>query len=142
MQVAFGGSNTAKKLQDKGIETDVASAGTLDRRRNPRDEFYVKLGAEKGYSLEGVSKFVGDMDVTKDIDESYIVFIFEEYHRMKVERFLKYHNWNRIMLFMDYCFGLKEDLDDPNYGPEALYRKVFDKIEEGCEIIASRIQQQ
>ena len=44
-----------KKLEDRGIEASVASAGTLDWGRNPRDEFYVKLSKEKGYTFAPIT---------------------------------------------------------------------------------------
>lgn len=130
-----------KKLKDRGIEASVASAGTLDWGRNPRDEFYVKLSKEKGYTLDGESRFIGDIEACREMDNADLVFIFEEQHRIKVERFLKYVNWDRITLFMDYCYGEKKDLDDPNNGTDALYRNVFDIIEKGCDIILDRIQE-
>lgn len=141
MQVSPSCLHTKKKLEDRGIEASVASAGTLDWGRNPRDEFYVKLSKEKGYTLDGESRFIGDIEACREMDNADLVFIFEEQHRIKVERFLKYVNWDRITLFMEYCYGEKKDLDDPNNGTDALYRNVFDIIEKGCDIILDRIQE-
>lgn len=128
-----------KKLQDRQIEVDVASAGTLDWGANPRDELYVSLGAEKGYTLEGLSRYIGDKNVNKELDEADLILVFEREHRDKLTRFLKYERWERIRLFMDYCFGEKVELDDPSVGTEADYRFAFAKIEEGCEMMADRL---
>ena len=92
--------------------------------------------------MDGQSRFIGDIEACREMDNADLVFIFEEQHRIKVERFLKYVNWDRITLFMEYCYEEKKDLDDPNNGTDALYRNVFDIIEKACDIILNRIQEE
>ena len=60
--------------------------------------------------------------------------------RDEVTRVMRYENWDRIVLFNDYCFGNRTDLRDPHYQTEYVYRTCFDTIERGCDEIVKKLK--
>lgn len=121
-----------KMLEDNGIQNVVvASCGTKVPDGLEREEVMCRIAAEHGYLMGGMSVPASE-EVLNDAD---VVIVMTKHHRHQVTRILKYSNWNRIVLFNDYCFGEKTDLPDPHYQTEHVYRTCFDSIERGCQEI-------
>lgn len=77
--------------------------------------------------------------LTSELAESCDLIIgFSKSH---VKRILELTNdKDKVYLFMEYCFGVNEDVDDPHYQSEYIYKNVTDTIEKGCEKIIAKIR--
>lgn len=126
-----------KMIADNGIEgIKVASCGTKVPDGLAREEIMCRIAAERGYAM-------GDMAVPateKILNDADMVIVMTQHHRDQITRILKYENWDRIILFNDYCFGDKNDLPDPHFQTEHVYRTCFDTIERGCKEIINKLK--
>ena len=116
---------------------EVTSVGTMNCREMPRDEVMAKIASEHGYTMEGRTTYM----TSEILDAADLILVMTSYHRDRITSLLKYTHWDRIHLFMDYCFGENIDLTDPCAQTETVYRNVFDKIEEGCKILVTKLEQ-
>lgn len=127
-----------KMIEDKGIsDVEIVSCGTKVHGYLERDDLMCRISAEKGY-------FMGAMAIqaTEDIlNAADLVIVMTEHHYKEVRRIIKYDNWNRIVRFNDYCFGEEQDLPDPHFQTENIYRTCFDTIERGCTEIIKKLKQ-
>lgn len=117
-------------------DISVHSAGTDDFGQQPRDGIMCRIANEYGYVLEGMSS-----RMTRSLlEQSDLIIVMTYLHKVKVEEYLPYEQWRKIHLFLDYCFGINESLDDPSHMPEQVYRKTFDVLVKGCKVIVDKIQ--
>lgn len=126
-----------KMIEDNGIPgIEVASCGTKVPDSLAREEVMCRIAAEHGYAMGGMA-----VPATESIlNGADTVFVMTQHHHDQVTRILKYDNWNRIVLFNDYCFGEKVDLPDPHFQTEHVYRTCFDTIERGCQEIIIKLK--
>lgn len=126
-----------KMLADNGIAgIEVASCGTKVPDGLAREDVMCRIAAEHGYEMGGMAIPASD----EILNDANLVIVMTHHHHDQVTRILKYDNWNRIVLFNDYCFGEKADLPDPHYQTEYVYRTCFDTIELGCNEIIKNIK--
>lgn len=125
-----------KMIEDNGIQgVEVASCGTKVHGYLERDEVMCRIAAEHGYRMGGMA-----VQATEEIlNDADVVVVMTQYHHDQVTRILKYDNWNRIVLFNDYCFGEQTDLADPYFQTERVYRTCFDTIKCGCKEFIKRV---
>lgn len=126
-----------KMIEDNGIsDVETVSCGTKVYGYLERDDVMCRIAAEYGYTMGGMA-----IPATEDIlNDADVVVVMTQHHRDQVTRILKYENWDRIVLFNDYCFGEKTDLPDPHYQTEHVYRICFDTIERGCKEIIKKLK--
>lgn len=110
------------------MDIEVSSAGTIEWGRNPRDPMMTRIAKEMGYELTGETTCV----TRESLWEADSIVVFSRHHRDAVTRVLDYAHWNRIILFSQLAFGTDEEIEDPNYQTEAVYRRVASRIEDGC----------
>lgn len=125
-----------KMIADNGIAgIEVASCGTKVPDGLEREEVMCRIAADHGYAMGGIA-----IPATEEIlNDADMVIVMTQHHRDQVTRILKYDNWERIVLFNDYCFGEKLDLSDPNFHTEHVYRTCFDTLEGGCQEIIKKL---
>ena len=119
----------------KRNEIKVESAGTIDWGENPRDPKMVQIAAEYGYKMTGQTKVM----TSEQLREADLILVMTPRHERCIQQWLLGDKLETIHLFMDYCFGQAEPLQDPSGQSEEVYRKVFDIIEKGCQIIVKNI---
>lgn len=125
-----------KMIEDNGISgIEVTSCGTKVPEGLTREEIMCRIADEHGYQMGGMAVPASE-DILNDAD---LAVVMTQHHRDQITRILKYENWNRIVLFNDYCFGEKTDLTDPHFQTEHVYRACFDTIERGCHEIIKRL---
>ena len=124
-----------KMLSDKDISgIELSSCGIKAPEGLEREEIMCRIAAEHGYTMEGKA-----IPATEEmLNSADLIIVMTEHHRNEITKFLKYDNWNRIVRFNDYCFGIDADLPDPHYQTEYVYRKCFDTIECGCKEIIKK----
>lgn len=125
-----------KMLSDaKRNDIKVESAGTIDWGENPRDPKMVQIAAEYGYKMTGTTKYM----TSEQLCEADLILVMTPRHERCIHQCIIGDELETIHLFMDYCFGQAEPLQDPSGQGEEVYRKVFDIIEKGCQIIVKNI---
>ena len=113
----------------------VASCGTKVPAGLQRDELMCRIAHEHGYDMEGAS-----IPMTEDLlNSADIIIVMTEHQRNEVTRVLVYSHWDRIVLFNNYCFGVKNDLADPYFQSIAVYENCFKTIEQGCKEIIKKL---
>lgn len=125
-----------KMLADKGIENvEVCSVGTLNLNHAERDPEMVRIAAEFGYDMEGTTTYMGEVDYS-DVD---IILTMSKLHRDKLTCEVPYAKWSCIMPFCEYAGLEYDEVPDPHYQTDTVYRKAASMIIEGCEKIICRI---
>lgn len=127
-----------RKISDAGIDGwTVESAGTLELGHAARPEDFGRILAEHGYEFGGVTRYVYDADAaTADL-----ILVMEPQHLYVVRGIVPEAEWDKIHLFMEYCFGSQAVLTDPSlFFNEDLYRETRDTLERGCDMIIERIR--
>ena len=127
-----------KKLADAGIDDWIVdSAGTLQLNHTRRPEAFGKILAEKGYDFGGVTKYVYEADAAS----ADLILVMEPQHQYVLRAIVPQPQWDKIQLFMMYCFGSRSVLTDPSsYFFDDLYRDTRDTLERGCDVIVEKIQ--
>ena len=127
-----------KKLAEAGIDDWIAdSAGTLQLNRTRRPEAFGKILAEKGYDFGGVTKYVYEADAAS----ADLILVMEPQHQYVLRAIVPQPQWDKIQLFMLYCFGSRSVLTDPSgFFSDDLYRDTRDTLERGCDVIVEKIQ--
>lgn len=125
-----------KKLQQEGINgIEVESVGVHNYEGEPRDEVMVSYAHKAGYELGGAAKYV-----TQAItDTAEIIICMEHFHVVEMQKRVPYAQWNCIHTFNEICFNERTDLVDPSGDTCYMYHYVFEKIQEGCGILASKL---
>lgn len=125
-----------KMLNDKNC-TDVVvdSAGTHNLFSEPYDSKMIDVAQRHGYTLSGVSKQMNKEILT----DATLILAMDFSHYVKVQQLLPYPQWYKLDTFCNYCFGVDSIVEDPFCGSDELYERVFQLIENGCQIIADKI---
>lgn len=126
-----------KKLADAGIANwFVDSAGTLALGNVERPEDFGRILAEHGYDFGGQTQYVYDVDA----NNATLVLVMEPQHQYVMRGIIPEHHWDKIHLFMEFCFGSSALLTDPSgFFSEDLYRETRDTLERGCDKILEMI---
>ena len=118
-------------LHERGIEgVEVSSVGTSYLEQSPRDPMMVEMAAKYGYRMGGMAVYM----TPDELNSADVVLIMSRKHHNKVTS-----HWDRIYLFLDYCCGIDEDVPDPYFGTESLYRRVCERIIAACNALADKI---
>lgn len=126
-----------KMNKDNGItNVGIASCGTKVPDGLALEEVMCRIAAEHSYAMGGMAVPAAE-DILNDAGK---VVVMTQHHSDQVTRILKYDNWDRIVLFNDFCFGEKTDLPDPHYQSEHVYRTSFNTIERGCQEIIIKLK--
>ena len=141
MDLSVGAENILrKKLAEAGIDDWIVdSAGTLQLNRTGRPEDFGRALAEKGYEFGGVTKYVYEADAAS----ADLILVMEPQHQYALRGIVPQEQWDKIQLFMMYCFGSRSVLTDPSgFFSDDLYRDTRDTLERGCDVIVEKIQKQ
>ena len=126
-----------KKLQQKGLtEIEVESAGVHNYQGSPRDYTMAAYARKAGYELGGTAHYVTQALV----DSADLIVCMEHIHVVEIQKRLPYVRWSRIYLFNEICFGEQIGLVDPSGNTGYMYRYACNKILDGCEILAWKLE--
>ena len=126
-----------KKLQQKGLtDIEVESAGVHNYEGSPRDYTMVAYTRKAGYELGGTANYVTQAMV----DSADLIICMEHSHVVEIQKRLPYVRWNRIYTFNEICFGEQTGLVDPSGNTGYMYRYACNKILDGCEILAWKLE--
>lgn len=126
-----------EKLYQKGLtDIDVESAGVYNYEGSPRDYTMTAYARKAGYELGGTAHYVTQMMV----DSADLIICMEHSHVVEIQKRLPYVRWSRIYLFNEICFGEHTGLIDPTGNTGYMYHYALGKIQNGCEILAWKIE--
>ena len=125
------------KLQEKGLtDIEVESAGVYNYDGAPRDYMMSSYARKAGYELGGTAHYVTQTMV----DSADLIICMEHSHVVEIQKRLPYVRWSRIYLFNEICFGEQTGLIDPTGNTDYMYHYVLEKIQEGCTILAWKLE--
>lgn len=126
-----------KKLQQKGLsDIEVVSAGVHNYQGSPRDYTMVAYARKAGYELGGTAHYVTQALV----DSADLIICMEHSHVVEIQKRLPYVRWSRIYTFNEICFGEQTGLIDPTGNTGYMYHYALGKIQNGCEILAWKLE--
>ncbi len=126
-----------KKLQQKGLsDIEVVSAGVHNYQGSPRDYTMAAYAHKAGYELRGTAHYV----TQAMMDSADLIICMEHIHVVEIQKRLPYVRWSRIYLFNEICFGEQIGLVDPSGNTGYMYRYACNKILDGCEILAWKLE--
>lgn len=126
-----------KKLQQKGLaDIEVVSAGVHNYEGSLRDYTMVDYAHKAGYEMGGTAHYVTQAMV----DSADLIICMEHIHVVEIQKRLPYVRWSRIYLFNEICFGEQTGLVDPSGNTDYMYRYACNKILDGCEILAWKLE--
>ena len=83
------------------------------------------------------TKYVYDADAAS----ADLILVMESQHQYALRGIVPQEQWDKIQLFMMYCFGSRSVLTDPSgFFSDDLYRDTRDTLERGCDVIVEKIQ--
>ena len=127
-----------KMVNDRRIpDVKVNSVGTFNLCGEQRDGTMARIAANYGYEMTGTSTF----RTAEVFQEADLILVMTYTHKLEVQNVLPYALWGRIRLFMEYCFDKDIPVEDPSHMPEGVYLRTFQLLEQGCRIIADRLQE-
>ena len=126
-----------KKLQEKGLtDIEVESAGVHNYEGSPRDYTMTAYAHKAGYELGGCAHYVTQALV----DSADLIICMEHSHVVEIQKRLPYVRWSRIYLFNEICFGEQTGLADPSGNTGYMYRYACNKIIDGCDMLAWKLE--
>ena len=126
-----------KKLQEKGLtDIEVESAGVHNYEGAPRDYMMSSYARKAGYELGGAAHYV----TLDKLNSANLIICMEHSHVVQIQRLLPYEHWSRIYTFNEICFGEQTGLIDPTGNTGYIYHYVLEKIQEGCTILAWKLE--
>lgn len=133
----FAAAVLRKMLADLGLGYEsIDSCGTYNLGHEPRDPMMVKAAADLGYVLDGKTTYMGEVNWS----ETDLIIAMSEHHRNELTKVVPYKKWGHIRLFSEYFLGTTDDIPDPHYQTEAVYRKSAELIVKGCASYVERIK--
>ena len=69
-----------------------------------------------------------------------IFICMERCHIVEIQKRLSYVRWSRIYLFNEICFGEQTGLIDPTGNTGYMYHYALEKIQNGCAILAWKLE--
>ena len=125
-----------KKLQQKGLAgIEVESAGIHNYEGEPRDYTMTSYARKAGYEMGGEAKCLTQTMV----ESADLIICMEQFHVVEIQKRLPYVKWECIHRFNEICFDEHTDLIDPSGDTGYMYHFVFEKIQEGCDIIIQNV---
>ncbi len=126
-----------KMLKERNYtDIEVDSAGTHNLFGEPYDPKMIEVAKQHGYELSGKSK-----QMSKELLTSAALILTMDFsHYVKVQQQLPYPQWYKLDTFCNFCFGVDDIVEDPFYGSNELYERVFQLIESGCQIITYKLE--
>lgn len=123
-----------KKISEKCImNIEVSSAGVYELYGARRDKYMIALMEKRGYSMGGKSVYLSQ-EIANSAD---LILGFTESHVKRIKELVE--DKSKVHLFMDYCFGKKENVADPHFQTDYIYNNTIDLIERGTDILLKKI---
>ena len=126
-----------KMLQEKDLnDIEVESAGVQNYEGAPRDYMMSSYAHKAGYELGGTAHYVTQAMV----NSAALIICMEHSHVVQIQRLLSFDRWSRFYTFNEICFGEQTGLIDPSGNTGYVYNYVLKKIQEGCAILAWKLE--
>ena len=126
-----------KMLQEKDLnDIEVESAGVQNYEGAPPDYMMSSYAYKAGYELSGTAHYV----TQPMVDSADIIICMEHCHVVEIQKRLPYVRWSRIYTFNEICFGEQTGLIDPTGNTGYMYHYALGKIQNGCEILAWKLE--
>jgi len=127
-----------QKSTAQGLSIKVDSAGTIGAHaREKPDHRAQKMGAERGYSFDGIKA----RKVTEqDFDDFDLILAMDSANLNDLKKIAPGHLQSKAMLFLDFSHNYEEEeVPDPYYGGANGFRFVLDLVEDASDGLLSKM---
>lgn len=128
-----------EKAQQAGLKLSLDSAGTTGAHaRSKPDHRAIKVGAELGYSFDGIkARKVTDKDF-KDFD---LILAMDEDNIRNLHKIAAPDELDKIKLFLDFAPECGEsEVPDPYYGGAGGFRYVINLVEAASDGLIAKLK--
>ena len=121
-----------KKSQEQGLSLLIDSAGTVGAHvREKPDHRAQKMGAERGYSFNGIKARKVTIDDFNDFD---LILAMDQHNVDELKKIAPPELRYKIVLFLDFALNYEEaEVPDPYYGGANGFRFVLDLVEDASD---------
>ena len=121
-----------KKSQEQGLSLLIDSAGTVGAHvREKPDHRAQKMGAERGYSFNGIKARKVTVDDFNDFD---LILAMDQHNVDELKKVAPPELRYKIVLFLDFALNHEEaEVPDPYYGGANGFRFVLDLVEDASD---------
>ena len=121
-----------KKSQEQGLSLLIDSAGTVGAHvREKPDHRAQKMGAERGYSFNGIKARKVTVDDFNDFD---LILAMDQHNVDELKKIAPPELRYKIVLFLDFALNYEEaEVPDPYYGGANGFRFVLDLVEDASD---------
>ncbi len=127
------------KARSIGLSLTIDSAGTVGAHaREKPDHRAQKVGAERGYSFDGIKA----RKVTiRDFDNFDLILAMDNANLEDLQYVAPEHLQSKVMLFLDFAKNHEEnEVPDPYYGGANGFRLVLDLIEDASDGLIAQLR--
>jgi len=126
------------KANAKGLSVEIDSAGTIGAHaREKPDHRAIKMGAERGYSFDGIKA----RKVTEqDFEDFDLILAMDSANLNDLQKVAPRHLQSKAMLFLDFSHNhVEEEVPDPYYGGANGFRFVLDLVEDASDGLLAKM---
>ncbi len=126
------------KAQAQGLSLRIDSAGTVGAHvKEKPDHRAQKMGAERGYSFEGIK---ARKVLTQDFEDFDLILAMDNANLEDLLKIAPEHLQSKAMLFLDFAENHEEnEVPDPYYGGANGFRYVLDLVEDASDGLLNRL---
>jgi len=127
------------KAQAQGLSLTIDSAGTVGGHAKEKpDHRAQKMGAERGYSFDGIK---ARKVTVRDFDDFDLILAMDNANLDDLHKIAPAHLQYKAMLFLDFAKNHEEsEVPDPYYGGANGFRFVLDLVEDASDGLLAKMK--
>lgn len=127
------------KAEAQGMSLKIDSAGTVGAHAKEKpDHRAQKMGAERGYSFDGIKARKVTMQDFEDFD---LILAMDNANLDYLQEKAPEHQKSKAMLFLDFAKNHEEsEVPDPYYGGANGFRFVLDLVEDASDGLLAQLK--
>jgi protein-tyrosine phosphatase len=128
-----------QKANAQGLSLKIDSAGTVGAHAKEKpDHRAQKVGAERGYSFEGLKARKVKVE---DFDNFDLILAMDNDNIEEMKKIAPAHLKHKISLFLEYAKSHEEaEVPDPYYGGVNGFRFVLDLVEDASDGLIAQLK--
>jgi len=126
------------KAQAQGLSLTIDSAGTVGAHAKEKpDHRAQKMGAERGYSFDGIK---ARKVTAQDFEDFDLILAMDNANLEDLYKIAPVHLQHKAMLFLDFAKSHEEtEVPDPYYGGANGFRFVLDLVEDASDGLLAQL---
>ena len=127
------------KAEAQGLTLKIDSAGTVGAHAKEKpDHRAQKMGAERGYSFDGIK---ARKVTVRDFNDFDLILAMDNANLEDLQKIAPEHEQSKVMLFLDFAKNHEEsEVPDPYYGGANGFRFVLDLVEDASDGLLAQLK--